>query len=206
MIERRSASEREHGSATSKSRCGSSEADHAAEGGRSLPMRIALAVVILNTAAASAWAQNEVSQSVGHGQINWTAKTVTATGSGAPNLQTSKTAAAARLGAERAAKMDAYRNVLEAVRGVRVSGSQSAGQVIDATPAVKSRVEGIIQGFKVIDTKYYSDGGVDVIVQGPIDGVLEALAPDAGKKAQKPAAEEAVTGIVINAKGLNPTP
>ena len=61
-------------------------------------------------------AKDAVAQSVAHGSIDWTNKTITATGSGAPDLKAANVAVA-RLGAERAAKADALRNILEAVKG-----------------------------------------------------------------------------------------
>ncbi len=166
--------------------------------------RLAFALVVATPLSLAA---QPVSQKVGHGEINWSDKTVTATGSGAPNLKAANVAVA-RLGAERAAKMDAFRNILEAVRGVRISGEQSAGAAIDASPELKSKIEGIVRGFKVIDTRYYSDGGVDVVLQGPIDGVLaEALVTGAGSKQGSGAPPaDGTTGIIINAKGLGATP
>jgi hypothetical protein len=148
-----------------------------------------------------------VMQTVGHGKIDWTNKSITATGSGAPDLK-APNVAVARLGAERVAKMDALRNILETVKGVRLNGSKSTGTQMDAMPDLKARVEGIVKNFKVLDTKYFSDGGVDVIVQVPLDGVLtEALVTGSSAKVD-PAAKDpsGTTGIIINAKGLGITP
>ncbi|MEM6732967.1 MAG: hypothetical protein AAF658_15530, partial [Myxococcota bacterium] len=102
-----------------------------------------------------AQAQN-VEQSIAHGQINWTDKTITVTGSGAPSLK-APNVAVARLSAEKAAKIDALRNIVEAVKGVRVSGAKSAADAMKSTE-VQTKVEGIVRGFTVLDTKYYSDG------------------------------------------------
>jgi hypothetical protein len=150
---------------------------------------------------------DSVSQAIGHGKIDWSNKTITATGSGAPNLKAANVAVA-RLGAERAAKMDALRNIIEAVRGVRVSGGESAGDRMDKAPKVKSQVEGIVRKFKVLDTKYYSDGGVDVVVEVPLDGVLtETLVENPGTKAKAVLQDpKGPTGLIINAKGLGATP
>ncbi len=148
----------------------------------------------------------------GHGKINWADKTITVTGSGAPSLK-AENVAVARLGAERAAKMDAFRNILEAVKGIRVTGTQTAGEVMAASPEVNAKVQGVVRNFKVLETKYYSDGGVDLIVQVPIDGVSQALVPTAGKNAVPvkgaPAGSDSSgthTGIIVNAKGLKLTP
>ena len=173
---------------------------------RMLARALVVGTVLLGSTVAHA--QEGVAQAIGHGKVDWSSKTVTATGSGAPSLK-AKNVAAARLGAERAAKLDAFRNILEAIKGVRVTGSQSAGAQMDATPEVKTRVEGVINNFKVLDTKYYSDGGVDVIVQVPLSGVLtELLVPEAGSKSTAGAADDATgtTGIIINAKGLGAAP
>jgi len=164
--------------------------------------RLMLALVLI--APVAAHAEDAVSQTVGHGQVDWSKQTVTATGSGAPSLKAAN-AAVARLGAERAAKLDAYRNVLEAVRGVRVSGKQTAGAAADASPEVKAKLEGVVQGFKTVDTKYYSDGGVDVIIQGPLDGVVTAIVGP-GAKSALPLPDDGTSGVIIDAKGLGMTP
>ena len=171
-----------------------------------LSMTLALSPV---AASAEEPAKDAVAQTVGHGQIDWTNKTITATGSGAPDLKAANVAVA-RLGAERAAKADALRNILEAVKGVRISGGQSAGAAMDTSPEVKAKVEGVVRNFKVVDTKYYSDGGVDVIVQVPMDGVLaEALLPTGTAAAAAPTPAESSagpSGVIVNAKGLKVAP
>src|SRR5687768_9122060 len=52
--------------------------------------------------------------------VNWEGQVLKATGSGAPDPRAA-TPAQARLGAERAAKLDAFRNLLEQARGVQLS-------------------------------------------------------------------------------------
>jgi len=166
-----------------------------------------LTVVVVLCSASVAWAQGDVSQDVpGHGQINWTAKTITATGTGAPDLK-APNAAVARIGAERVARMDALRNVLEAVKGAKISGTTKAEGLIAESPQLNAKVQGVVRNFKVLDIKYYSDGGVDIIVEVPLSGVTEALVTDAGAsphKGKKPG--DGTTGVIINAKGLAVAP
>ncbi len=153
-----------------------------------------------------AFSDDGVVQSVAHGQIHWSDGTITATGSGAPSLKAANVAVA-RLGAERAAKMDAWLNILEAIKGARVQTGQSVANMMSDSPQIKSRIEGIVRNFKIIDTKYYSDGGVDVVVQMPMTGVLlNTLLPKAGSQAATPGSPSDVTGVVINARGLGATP
>src|SRR5437867_12181386 len=101
-----------------------------------------VACVAAMVAAAAIAEEGGVAQSVGHGKIDWSTKTITATGSGAPNLKAANVAVA-RLEAERAAKLDALRNILEAVKGVRVTSGQSAGARMDAAAEVRSKIAGV---------------------------------------------------------------
>ncbi|MFH1812116.1 MAG: hypothetical protein ABIJ09_25490 [Pseudomonadota bacterium] len=144
----------------------------------------------------------------GHGQIDWTAKTITARGSGAPSKK-AKSPAAARLGAERAAKLDAYRNILETLKGVQVDAKRSADKVLSGGE-IQAKVDGVIKGAKVIDTVYYSDLSVDVVLRMPIDGLLtQALLPETATEKKKDVPTKGTaksSGLVINAKGLNVIP
>jgi hypothetical protein len=153
----------------------------------------------------AAAADDSVVQKVGHGEINWSKKVVTATGSGAANMKDN--VAQARLMAERAAKLDALRNIVETIQGIQVTGSRSANDIM-SNGEVKSRISGMAQGFKVVDTKYYSDGSVDVIVQMPIDENLTNALVERPKKQHKvnEAGAASFTGLVINARGLGLTP
>ncbi len=154
----------------------------------------------------AAAADDSVVQKIGHGEINWSKKTVTATGSGAANLKDGPVAVA-RLNAERAAKLDALRNVIETIQGIQVTATRSAGDVM-SNGEIRSRIQGMAQGFKVVDTKYYSDGSVDVVVQMPIDDNLTNALVEKPKKPHKIATEGAAsyTGLIVNARGLGLTP
>ena len=69
---------------------------------------ISLGLIFVNIS----FATDEVIEKVGSGYINWSSNIIRVTGSGAPDPEASNLAQA-RLGAERVAKMDAYRNLLE---------------------------------------------------------------------------------------------
>ena len=94
------------------------------------------------TAEASA----DVVQNVGHNQVNWTSKVVWAVGSGAANLKDGNVAVA-RLNAERAAKLDALRNLLETIKGIQIDGRKNAGDLM-SNGKIQSKVQGIAHGFK----------------------------------------------------------
>ncbi len=118
--------------------------------------------------------KNEATQDVPHGKINWTTQYVYATGSGAPDLK-APNVAVARLGAERVAKADAYRNLLEAIKGVTVTGTTTLKNSIEESMEVKTSVEGLVKGAEIVTTKYYSDGGVDVVVRVPLSTLSEKV-------------------------------
>jgi hypothetical protein len=171
---------------------------------RLLPVICGTCAVVLALPAAAA-DEELVVEKLEHGEVNWTKKTVIATGSGAPDLS-KPNVAAVRLNAERAALINAYRNVLETLKGVKITagtlGSESLNDV-----QVRTQVQGVIQGCKTVDTRYYSDGGVDVVVRCPLDGGLSTvLAP---VKESKPVAEKGEkkhSGLIIDAIGQKVQP
>src|SRR4051812_7510374 len=61
--------------------------------------------------------------------VNWQGQVVKATGSGAPDLKASNPAQA-RLGAEKAAQLDAFRNLLAQVKGIAISGGKTVGDAM----------------------------------------------------------------------------
>jgi len=136
------------------------------------------------------------------GAIDWQKRVIKCKGSAAPR-EDAPNIAAARIGAERAAKMDAQRNILETLKGVQVTGSKTAADALK-DPGVSSKVQGAIKNFKVTDTRYFSDGGVEVDVEMPLDGLIDDLAPPAKKAEADPAATG--TGIVVDAKALKVAP
>jgi len=142
-----------------------------------------------------------------HGQVNWTERTITATGSGAPDLK-AQNVAVARLGAERVAKLDALRNILETLKGVRLNSDVTVKNEMLTSSKMRSKIEGIARRFKVLKTKYYSDGGVDVTVQMSLDGQVASTLLDSGSKlADIPASGAAKnTGLIIDARGLKALP
>ena len=154
----------------------------------------------------AAAADDSVVQVVGHGKINWSKKEVTATGSAAADLKDASVARA-RLMAERAAKMDAIRNILETIQGIQVSGTRNATDMM-SNGEIKSRISGMAQGYKVIDTKYYSDGSVDVVISMPIDENLTNALVERPKKLREVSTAGAAgfSGLLVNARGLGLTP
>lgn len=165
----------------------------------------AVALALLTALPASAGEEEVITEKLDHGEVNWTEKTVMATGSGAPDLKL-QNVAAVRLNAERAAKLAAYRNILEAIKGVRITASILGGEQL-GQEQIRTQVDGIVRGCKTVDTRYYSDYGVDVVVKCTLDGGLAtALAPPKAFKAVEGTGEKKYTGLIVDAVGLKAKP
>ena len=91
----------------------------------------------------------------------WVPIILRATGGGAPP-ERSINPAQARLMTERAAKLDAYRNLLERAYGVAIRANSSVRDFVLKDDTIRSRVEAYVRGAKVVDTRYNDDGGVEV--------------------------------------------
>jgi hypothetical protein len=180
----------------------------------------AIIIAILVFITGSAFAQlagtvKDVVDPVGStGKVDWTTGVITAVGIGAPPAQPANPAQA-RAMAERAAQVVAYRNLLEAVKGVRVDSTTTVENFIVTSDAIKTQVNGIIQGATVMDKKYMSDGSVEVTVGMKLTGALaEALLPktpltpppgSTGTLAPG-APGQLYTGLVVDARGLGVRP
>ena len=68
----------------------------------------------------------------------------------------------ARLMAKRAAEADANRQLLEAAKGVHITSNTTVEDFMTKNDYISSRVEGVIRGAQVIDTRYNSDGTCEV--------------------------------------------
>lgn len=157
-------------------------------------------------AASPARAADEpIVEKLEHGQIDWSAKTVIVTGSGAPDVKL-ENVAQIRLAAERAAKLDGFRKTLEALKGVRITATELGSAALSKVQ-VRTQVQGILRGCKTVDTRYYSDGGVDIVLKCPLNGGLGvALAPTKGRKKVSTKGEAKYSGLIIDATGAGAKP
>ncbi len=169
-------------------------------------MRIPLAIVLAQALLALPAARAE------EGKVDWEHKTVKCTGSGAANLKESDgNPAVARIGAERAARLDALRNCLATLRGVQLESGKTVGNALESDAALSGRVQGLVRGFRTVGKpRYYSDGGVEMDVEVPLEGALsEALLPREGPSAAAPATpvpSGGPTSLVVDARGQKLTP
>jgi len=174
-------------------------------------MRLALAMAAAASLAALP------AQARAESGVDWQRKVVKCTGSGAANLRDAGgNPAVARIGAEKAAKLDALRNCLEAVKGVQLDSGHTVGNALASDQALSGRVQGIVRGFKVVGApRYFSDGGVEMDFEVPLEGALsDALLPkperkDEAKPEPRPAKGDggpAGTSLVVDARGQKVMP
>jgi len=104
----------------------------------------------------------------------WTTRYVRATGSGVPPANVTD-AEQARLLAERAAEVDAKRNLVEKIYGVRVDSSTYVRDYAAQHDEVSTRLNAFLQGAKRVDTRYLEGGLVEVDVEAPLGGVWDIV-------------------------------
>jgi len=134
---------------------------------------------------------NDLIERFSNGTINWSKGVMTATGSGAlPSSATNP--AQARLMAKRAAILDARRNLLETVKGVRVDSDTTVRNIMTTSDIVVTKVSGIVKLSRVIKTRYMSDGAIEVTVTMDLRGDLLRLMLEQvgeGRKVKPPSIE-----------------
>jgi len=145
---------------------------------KSFALVVMMCTIIIFIAGSVRAGTSDAIETTSSGLINWTAGEIFATGIGAPPAQPGN-AAQARAMAERAAYIVALRNLLEAVKGVRVDSESVVENYVVKSDVIRTRVEGIVKGARIVNTKYMSDGSVEVQVGMPFKGaLLDALIPE----------------------------
>ncbi|MBN2790263.1 MAG: hypothetical protein JXR69_08745 [Candidatus Delongbacteria bacterium] len=107
--------------------------------------------------------------------VDWSNRTITATGIGAPNPD-APNMAVKRAGAINAAKMYAVRDMIATIKGMYVSSESVVENYMTTSDVVKTQVEGIAKAFRMVGKpKYFEDGSVEVTVEMSINGDLSDL-------------------------------
>ena len=150
------------------------------------------------------------------GSINWQDQILKSTGIGAPDPK--QPLAAQRAGAIRSARLDALRQLVETVKGMNLTSETTVRNAMIENDVIQTRVEGVVKNFKEVDTRYLSDGSVEVDVEIPLSGILlnELLPQQMGGKVpgnlnyavgpQPNFVNTVFTGLIIDARGLGLRP
>ncbi len=106
----------------------------------------------------------------------WVPFRVTARGGGAPPAN-AVNQAQARLMAERAAKVDAMRNLLEEAYGVTINSQTTVRDFVAQNDTIRARVDAYIKGAKIVDTRHLSDGSVEIEMEIILDSQFRRIFP-----------------------------
>ena len=104
-----------------------------------------------------------------------------ATGQGAPDLN-APSIVVARLGAEKAALAMAQRNALETLKAAVLESGSTVGALLQNDSALRAKVQARLRGVRAAKTHYYSDGGIRLRVEVPLD----ELPPEIGQHLKPP--------------------
>ena len=104
----------------------------------------------------------------GNGTIDWSRKVIQARGQGLPDLN-STTTATARMGTERAAKLDAISQLMKALKAASLEAGGTVADLLDKDDSLRAKLENKLGGYKVVAPHYYKDGGVALDVEVEFD-------------------------------------
>jgi len=173
---------------------------------------IGLSVVLLSMA----FSQGVVTQ-LDNGSINYSDQTIAAVGIGFVPQNVINAGQARRM-ALRIAKQDALRQLIEIVNGVTLTSETTmSGAMVD--DVINTKVRGFIRGARQVgDPKYLSDTSVEVEYSVSMSGISDIMLPPLTVAAAPPGAAQpgtgaattpttgGITGVIIDARGLNTRP
>jgi hypothetical protein len=100
--------------------------------------------------------------------VDWTSGVISVIGEGVPPVDGQP--AKRRLLAKRAAIVDGYRKLAEAVQGVQVDGQTTVKELEVASDEVRTSVSGLVKGARIVDENITSDGAYEVRIELPLFG------------------------------------
>lgn len=102
------------------------------------------------------------------GSMNWAQKVLLVKGNGF-GPERVKELGRRKILAKRAAKMDAYRNLVEVIKGVYVTSNTKVQDMMLESDSIKAKTDGMLKGMRVVDVTYSNDGGCEITVEVNID-------------------------------------
>jgi len=137
--------------------------------------------------------------------VDWQRQVLRVTGDGPPDVKAANPSQA-RLGAERSAKDDAFKDLLEQVRSLRLRAGGTVGEEL-AREEIRRKVEDVLHGYTVVHKRYYSDSGVQLEVEVPLGALTAVLVtPVPADSATKRDSKAKYSGLVVDARKLGMKP
>jgi hypothetical protein len=140
----------------------------------------------------------QIAENIGHGGIVWTENAIVVQGTAAPDLSDpSLSISTIKRRAKAAAKLDAYRKAAGVLTGVKITSVEKAAH----KHRVETKINAFVRQARICKTKFFADGGVDIVVVLPISGAIAmGLLDDAGSNVAK--APSDYSAVVIDAREL----
>ena len=139
---------------------------------------VALMLVFPTTQGFAAEGYELVQNVSSRGSVNWSEGIITATGIGSPPEKYFGKLQAPSM-ALRAAQLDAYRNLVEVTKGVRIDSATVVEDAMVESDMIRSQVDGMVKGAQVIKKEYLSDGTVEVaLVMSLRGGFAQLMLPE----------------------------
>ena len=179
------------------------------DGGESMRRYLTLSLVAFLTAWSIPGLAQDVTERFGrHGTVNWSIQKVQAMGIAVPG------GVGGRAGQIRAAELDALRQILETVKGMRLSSETTVENYMLSSDVIRTRVEGVVRNFRRVGDPVYIDGSIEVTVEMDLHGAgrfYDAVMPvsmgGGAPFATGPSSGGQVyTGLIVDARGLSLRP
>jgi len=161
------------------------------------------------TVAVLAQDQGGAVQNLSGSTIDWGDQTIMATGIGTPNPKLSP--AQQRTSALTSARIDAYRRLMEVIKGINLTGETVVNNSMVESDVIRVTVEGTLRGFRTVGSpRYMEDGTVELDVEVSLAGkILGVLLPPTGSKQVEYEGKEipsnpsgSYTGMIVDCRGL----
>jgi hypothetical protein len=177
-----------------------------------ISLALLFSVVPVATQAAGEGTGHYTDMVTPHGRADWTTGIVTAKGIGIPPKNPAS-ALQAREMARTAAWAVALRNLLEAVKGVYVDSTTTVNNFVTTNDEVRTRVEGMVKGAKLVKEQEMPDGSFETTVEMKLTGDLSGVVlPKPSPRTEslpqykKPvvdghAISKSYSGLVVDARG-----
>ena len=170
--------------------------------------RLFLIFMILTSMTLGQWGTTPGAVTEGNdvSQIDYSQRKVSATGIGAVPANAANVGMA-RANAIRGAKLDALRNLVEAVQGVRLSSETTVRNNMVENDVVRTKVEAMVRGARQVgEVKYLSDSSVEIVMEVAMSGIMEVLLPTAADATASVADVSITAAPAADAAPARPTP
>ena len=177
------------------------------------PLCLVMACLSTPVLAASEPAGQFTEQITPNGSVNWTTGMATATGLGVPP-RNAVSAMQSKEMTRAAAWSVALRNLLEVVKGIQVDSHTTVQNYVTTSTEVQTRVEGLVQGAKLVRERELPTGEFETTVQIKLAGQLSEFILPKGPQITPPIPPRfqlvpppakpkiPYTGLLIDARGI----